>query len=179
MRLACQESTAISKYARASINALNIFFVHSSLSSSVQKLRSKTCRGVAGKDTGCLTSSNGSVLSAIQIQTDAPWLPASHGQRKAGELRCSAMSESNGVWTTKDGSASPDYSSDRQWNGRDAWNVHKPLQVPLEDAIRHGNWLEARGLVDKLLSVGTVQDISSLEKLIKGEYSRPHKHLAE
>ena len=39
------------------------------------------------------------------------------------------------------------------------------------DAIRHGNWLEARGLVNKLLSVGTVQDISSLEKLIKGAYS--------
>ncbi len=171
MRLACQESTALSEYARASINALNICFVHSSLSSSAQKLRNKTCRGVAGKDTGCLTSSTGGVFSATHFCTDASWLPASNVQGKAGKSRCSATSESNGVWTTKDSSASPDYSPDRQWNGRDSWSVHKPLQVPLEDAIRHGNWLEARGLVDKLLSVGTVQDISSLEKLIKGAYS--------
>ena len=178
MRLACQESRALSEYARASINALNICFVHSSLSSSAQKLRSKTCRGVAGKDTGCLTSSSGDVFSASLFQTDAPWLPASEVHSKAGRFRCSAMSESNGVWTTKGSSSSPDCPPDRQWNGRDSWSVHKPLQVPLEDAIRHGNWLEARGLVDKLLSVGTVQDISSLEKLIKGAYSRHCKDIA-
>ena len=35
-------------------------------------------------------------------------------------------------------SASPDYSPDRQWNGRDSWSVHKPLQVPLEG--RHPPW---------------------------------------
>ena len=40
--------------------------------------------------------------------------------------------------------------------------------MPLEDAIHRGNWLEAKGLVDKLLSVGSLQDISSLDKLIKG-----------
>lgn len=127
---------------------------------------------MAGKDIRCLSSSDGGVSSPNYFQTD-PGVSVSDVQGKKGTIRCSAMPESNGVWTTKDTSASPDYSSDRRWSGRDSWSVHKPLQLPLEDAIRHGNWLEARALVDKLLSVGTVQDIFSLEKLIKGEPKRP------
>ena len=171
MRLSCQESTAISDCARTSINALNICFVHSSLDSNAHKLRSRTCRGVAGKDTWCLSSSNAGVFSASQSQTDASLLSASDVQGRKGDLRCSAIPESNGVWTTNDNSARPDYSPDRRWSGRDSWSVHKPLQVPLEDAIRHGNWLEARSLVDKLLSVGTVQD-GPCQRLVQCNRSR-------
>ena len=133
---------------------------------------------MAGKDIWCLSSSDGGVYSSNYFQTNASGVSASKVEGRMGDLRCSAMPESNGVWGTKNASASPDYSSDRRWSGRNSWSVHKPLQVPLEDAIRHGNWLEARALVDKLLSVGTVQDIQSLEKLIKGESKGPCKRLA-
>ena len=172
MRLGCQESRALADYARTSIDALNICFLQSPLDRNTHKQRKGICRAVADRDLCYPPSKIASTFSAIYCRKGALLLPALHVQGRASASRCPATPESNGTWTTKDRLARPGYSSHGQWNGRDSWSVHKPLQVPLEDAIHQGNWLEARGLAEKLLSVGPVQDISSLEKLIKGELSR-------
>ena len=169
MRLACQDARHLSEYARTSINALSICFVYSSSDSSTQKLRGKICRGVAGRENSCLITSAGPAIAGEQHILSSV-LAVSNAQSRAGasSTRCSARPESNGVWSSKGRPASPSLPSGRQWSRRDSWSVQKPLHEPLEDAIHRGNWLEAKGLVDKLLSVGSLQDISSLDKLIKG-----------
>ena len=175
MRLAGQDLISLSDYTKTSIKALSICFVHASFDSSAPKLRKQVCRAVAGKDTCVVTSSGHGVFSASHYYTSASLLPVTDVQGKAGQSRCSALPESNGVWTAKGSAANQKVSSDGQWSERDSWSVQKPLQSPLEDAIHQGNWLEARGYVDKLLSVGTLQDFPSLDKLIKGNHdNRPH-----
>ena len=121
------------------------------------------------RENSCLITSVGPSLAGEQHILSSV-LAVGNAQSRAGasSTRCSALPESNGVWSSKGRPASPSLPSGRQWSRRDSWSVQKPLHVPLEDAIHRGNWLEAKGLVDKLLSVGSLQDISSLDKLIKG-----------
>lgn len=107
--------------------------------------------------------------SASNSQKFISLVPHGNVQGRASSSRCSAAPEGNGVWVTEEGAARPGLASGREWSSKDSWSVQKPLQMPLEDAIHRGNWLEAMGLVDKMLSIGSLQDITSIDKLIKGE----------
>jgi hypothetical protein len=120
------------------------------------------------EDVCLIASFTPSIAGQRHILSSALALTNPNGRAGAGGTRCSALPESNGVWSSKGRPASTSSPSERQWSKRDSWSVQKPLHLPLEDAIHRGNWREAKGLVDKLLSVGSLRDISNLDKLIKG-----------
>ena len=168
MRLACTDSAQLSDSAKISINALSVCILHPSSSSTLYKLRSRLCRAVAAADS-CSVTKDGAVLGASTIFRPALLNPTAECQSRAVKVRCSAAREFNDAQVVTDISANGRLAADKQWSRSDSWSVRKPLHMPLEDAIYRGNWHEARGLVDKLLSLGSLQDISSLDRLIKGK----------
>ena len=169
MRLACPGSAQLSDSAKISINALSVCILHPSSSSSLYKLKNRICRAVAATDS-CNVTKDGALLGASLLKPALLNYPADC-QGRAGKARCSAARETSDAQVVTDKSANARLAADKQWSRSDSWNVQKPLHMPLEDAVKIGNWHEARGLVDKLLSLGSLQDISSLDKLIKGKSS--------
>ena len=168
MRLACTDSAQLSDSAKISINALSVCILHPSSSSSLYKLRSRLCRAVAAADS-CSVRNDGALLGASSFFNPALLNSTADCQGRAVKLCCSAAREFNDAQVVTDISANGRLAADKQWSRSDSWSVRKPLHMPLEDAVHRGNWHEARGLVDKLLSLGSLQDISSLDKLIKGK----------
>ena len=169
MRLACPDSAQLLDSAKFSINALSVCILHPSSSSSLCKLRSRLCRAVAATDS-CSATKDGPLLGATTLLKSALLNSSADCQGRAVKVRCSAAREINDAQVVTDVSANAGLAADKPWSRSDSWSVRKPLHMPLEDAVHRGNWHEARGLVDKLLSLGSLQDISSLDKLIKGKY---------
>ena len=168
MRLACTYPAQLSDSAKISINALSVCVLHPSSSSSLYKLRSRLCRAVAAADS-CSVTKDGAVLGASSSLKPALLKFTADFQGRAVKVCCSAAREFNDAQVVTDVSANAGLAADQQWSRSDSWSVRKPLHMPLEDAVHRGNWHEARGLVDKLLSLGSLQDISSLDRLIKGK----------
>ena len=169
MRLACIDSAQLSDSAKVSINALSICILHPSSGSSLYKLKGRVCRAVAATDS-CSVAKDGALLGASNLLKSALLTSPVDCQGRAGKTRCSAAREINDAQVVADKEASARLTADKQWSRSDSWSVQKPLHMPLEDAIHRGDWHEARGLVDKLLSLGSLQDISSLDRLIKGKF---------
>ena len=168
MRLACPDSAQLSDSTKFSINALSVCILHPSSSSSLYKLRSRLCRAVAATDS-CSVTKDGSLLGASSLLKPALLNGPADCQGRALKVCCSAARESNDAQVVTDISANARLAADKKWSRSDSWSVRKPLHLPLEDAVHRGNWHEARSLVDKLLSLGSIQDIPSLDKLIKGK----------
>ena len=168
MRLACPDSAQLSDNAKVSIRALSVCILQPSSSSSLCKLKGRVCRAVAATES-CSVTKDGVLFSASSLSKPALLKLPADCQGRAGTACCSAARESNDARVVTESSANPRLTEDKQWSRSDSWSVQKPLHMPLEDAVHRGNWHEARGLVDKLLTLGSLQDIPSLDKLIKGK----------
>lgn len=140
----------------AAISALSLCFENEVHSAKSVVHKSCICRGLRKP------ALQGVLQTKPLLRIVQPQLPLGGATFRKGDV---AFQKD---WT--DGSAGTVHTqaSPREPASSRGLSVKRPLQKPLEQAIKDGNWRETVALVEKLLLIGSVPDNIASDHLLKG-----------